>query len=142
MRKLLVPFDGSDNSMRALKYALALAKNQKSLKLHLLTVQPEPEIYGEIQVYVTHERMEELQRKHSTDLLRPAITAAKRAGVSFTSEICVGDTAATIARRAEELGCDGIVMGTRGLGTIGNLVLGSVTTKVVHLSKLPVTLVK
>lgn len=142
MRKLLVPVDGSENSMRALKYALALAKDKKSLKLHLLTVQPGPEMYGEIQVYVTHEWMEELQRNHSMDLQQPAIKAGKRAGVSFTSEIVVGDTAATIARHADELGCDGIVMGTRGMAAIGNLVMGSVATKVVHLSKLPVTLAK
>ena len=47
-----------------------------------------------------------------------------------------------IVKRPEELNCDGIVMGTRGMGAIGNLVMGSVATKVVHLTKLPVTLVK
>jgi nucleotide-binding universal stress UspA family protein len=35
-----------------------------------------------------------------------------------------------------------IVMGTRGQGAVGNLLLGSVATKVIHLSKVPVTLVK
>jgi nucleotide-binding universal stress UspA family protein len=34
------------------------------------------------------------------------------------------------------------VMGTRGMSAIGNLVAGSVATKVIHLTKLPVTLVK
>jgi nucleotide-binding universal stress UspA family protein len=38
--------------------------------------------------------------------------------------------------------CDGIVMGTRGMSAVGNLVMGSVATKVIHLTKLPVTLVK
>jgi len=35
-----------------------------------------------------------------------------------------------------------IVMGTRGMGTVANLVLGSVATKVIHLSHIPVILVK
>jgi nucleotide-binding universal stress UspA family protein len=35
-----------------------------------------------------------------------------------------------------------IAMGTRGMGTIGNLLMGSVATKVVHLASVPVTLVK
>ena len=48
----------------------------------------------------------------------------------------------SIVSCAETLGCDGIVMGTRGMGAIGNLVAGSVATKVIHLTKLPVTLVK
>ena len=40
------------------------------------------------------------------------------------------------------LKCDAIVMGTRGMTVLGNLVLGSVASKVVHLSSVPVTLVK
>ena len=119
-----------------------LAKEHGPIELHVVTVHPEPVIYGEIQVYVSREKMEELQRAHSMDILQPAINAARAAGMSHTSEKLVGDTAALIVKRAEELNCDGIVMGTRGMGTIGNLVMGSATTKVVHLTKLPVTLVK
>jgi nucleotide-binding universal stress UspA family protein len=47
-----------------------------------------------------------------------------------------------LVKYAEEKGCDGIIMGTRGLGPIGNLVMGSVATKVIHLTTLPVTLIK
>jgi nucleotide-binding universal stress UspA family protein len=47
-----------------------------------------------------------------------------------------------IAMRAQELGCNGIVMGTCGAGAMANLVFGSVACKVVHLFKVPVTLVK
>ena len=142
MHKLLIPIDGSENAARALNYALKLAKENGPIELHLVTVHPEPVIYGEIQVYVSREKMEELQRKHSEDILRPAAEAARTAGVPYTSEILVGDTAQKIVNRANELNCDSIVMGTRGMGAIGNLVMGSVATKVVHLTKLPVTLVK
>jgi nucleotide-binding universal stress UspA family protein len=142
MRKILVPVDGSENALRALSYALELAKENKAIGLHLLTVHQEPIIYGEIQVYVSREKMEELQRNHSMDILQPAVDAAKAAGVSYTSEILVGDTASMIVKRADELNCDGIVMGTRGMSAVGNLVMGSVATKVVHLTKLPVTLIK
>jgi nucleotide-binding universal stress UspA family protein len=43
---------------------------------------------------------------------------------------------------AEDKQCEQIVMGTRGLGTVSNLVLGSVATKAIHLAKVPVLLVK
>jgi nucleotide-binding universal stress UspA family protein len=140
--RILVPVDGSDNAMRAIRYAIGLAKIYVPLELHIVTVHPEPIIYGEIQVYVAREKIERLQREHSTDILKPAIEAAKEAQVCFTEEILIGETAQSIVRRAEELHCDGIVMGTRGMGAIGNLVMGSTATKVIHLTRLPVTLIK
>jgi nucleotide-binding universal stress UspA family protein len=142
MPKLLVAVDGSPSATRAVEYAIKLAKKSGSGTLHLVIVHGEPIIYGEIQVYVPKERMEELQRKHSEDLLRPAVELVRAAGITHTSEILTGDAATMIAKRADELACDGIVMGTRGMGVIGNLMLGSVATKVVHLTTLPVTLVK
>jgi nucleotide-binding universal stress UspA family protein len=66
----------------------------------------------------------------------------KDAGIPFTAEVAIGDIAATINKRAEELGCDGIVMGTAGTSAMENLLMGSVATKLVHITKLPVTLVK
>jgi nucleotide-binding universal stress UspA family protein len=142
MPKLLVAIDGSQSATHALEYAIDLVRALGSGSLHLLTVFPEPVIYGEIQVYVPRERMEELQKKHGRDFLDPALELARKAGVAHTGEVVMGDTAATIAARAQELGCNGIVMGTRGLGAVANLILGSVATKVVHLTPLPVTLVK
>jgi nucleotide-binding universal stress UspA family protein len=85
---------------------------------------------------------QQMLRQHSEDILTPAIKMAKRSGITFSSEILVGDPPAAIATCAEERSCDAIIMGTRGMGAIGNLVMGSVATKVIHLTKLPVTLVK
>jgi len=88
------------------------------------------------------EKAKELQRKHSEDILRPAIEKAKEAGVTFASQVLIGNIPKSIVSCAETLACDGIVMGTRGMSAIGNLVMGSVATKVIYLTKLPVTLVK
>jgi hypothetical protein len=63
------------------------------------------------------------------------------AGVPYVHHISVGDPAEVIAEFAKQKGCDQIVMGTRGLGATG-LLLGSVTTKLIHLSDVPVLLVK
>ena len=142
MHKLLVPVDGSDNAMRALEYTIRLAKEYGSIELVILYAHEPPIVYGELAIYVPEEKLKELQRKHGEDILRPSIETAKRAGVTFTSQVLVGDIPQSIVSCAETLGCDGIVMGTRGMGAIGNLVAGSVATKVIHLTKLPVTLVK
>ena len=50
--------------------------------------------------------------------------------------------AKVLADRAAALGCDSIVMGTHGRGTVGTLMMGSVAAKVIHYSQVPVTLVK
>ena len=142
MQKLFVAFDASPSAWRALQYAIKLAKEQGRIQLHIANVHPEPVIYGEIQVYASREKIEEEQRTYSLDILKPAIEEASRAQVSFESEVLIGHTALTFVSRAEELQCTGIIMGTRGMGAIANLVLGSVATKVIHLTKLPVTLVK
>jgi nucleotide-binding universal stress UspA family protein len=51
-------------------------------------------------------------------------------------------SAEVIANFAARTRCAEIIMGTRGLGRIRGLLLGSVTTKVIHLAAVPITLVK
>jgi nucleotide-binding universal stress UspA family protein len=142
MQKLLLAVDGSENALRAAQYVARVANACGPIQVHLITVQGEPFLYGEVAVYVDRKTLEQLQREHGETALEPAEKLLAAANVSYTKEVSVGEVASTIAERAQALGCDGIVMGTRGLGTLGGLVMGSVATKVVHLAKQPVTLVK
>lgn len=142
MHKLLVAVDSSACSIRALDYAIRLARENGPMALHLVHAHELPSVSGAVAIYMTLEKAKELQRQESEALLAPAVAMAKTAGIPFTSEILTGDIATVITECAERQGCDTIVMGTRGLGAIGNLMLGSIATKVVHLTKLPVTLVK
>jgi len=64
------------------------------------------------------------------------------AGIPCEGHLESGDPAQVIADIAARERVNGIVMGTRGMGPIKSLVLGSVATKVVHLADVPVTLVK
>ena len=129
MHKLLVPFDSSDSAMRALEHAIHLAKEKGPMEVVIVYAHEPPIIYGEIEIYLSEEKANKMVREHSEDILRPAIEKAKRAGITFTSQVLIGEPV-------------GIVMGTRGMSAIGNLVMGSVATKVIHLTNLPVTLVK
>ncbi len=142
MRKLLVPIDSSENSMRALDFALGVARDNGPVELCLVIAQEKPIVYGEVEVYLSTEKAEAMLREHAQELLRPAIEKAKAASVAYTTAVLVGDIAPSIVRHAEEAGCSSIVMGTHGRTAIGSLLMGSVAMKVVHLSKLPVTLVK
>lgn len=142
MNTLLVAFDGSDSSKRALRHAIDVARGRPQTKLHVLHAYEIPLVYGEIALYVSDDKLAEIQRSHSEEILAQAIAILKDSGVPHETEVVRGFAPETIAKRAEALDCSGIVMGTRGLGAIANLVMGSVATKVVHLAKVPVTLVK
>jgi len=142
MHKLLVPVDQSENAIRALDHAIRLAQELGGTALHIVNAHEPTIVYGEVALYLPEEKARALQKEHSEDQLRPALERARAANVPFTSEILVGDVPHAIAKCAEDRSCDGIVMGTRGMGTIGSLLLGSVAMKVIHLAKVPVTLVK
>jgi nucleotide-binding universal stress UspA family protein len=145
MRRLLVPLDGSPPSLRALEHAIELAnacKGSGPVHIHVVCVHEMPLDYGRSAAYFTAEQIEQMEEQFSSAVLQPAIEKLTAAGVSFSSESAAGEVAHAIVECAERQGCDAIVMGTRGMGSIGSLILGSVATKVVHLAKLPVTLVK
>jgi nucleotide-binding universal stress UspA family protein len=142
MQKLLIPVDSSENAMRALHHALRLARENGPVELLIVTAHEAAASSPRVLAYRSLEEVEKIYKEQSEAILRPALAAAAAAGVKYESEIVIGDIPKTIVDCAEARGCDGIVMGTRGMGAIGNLVMGSVATKVIHLTKLPVTLVK
>jgi nucleotide-binding universal stress UspA family protein len=74
--------------------------------------------------------------------LKDAIAKSEAAGVGFKTIVRTGQAAETIAQVAREEDIKRVVMGTRGLGRIQGLLLGSVATKVIHLAEVPVTLIK
>jgi nucleotide-binding universal stress UspA family protein len=139
---ILVPLDGSDAAGRALRYAMQVAARSERSQLHLLTVHPEPIVYGEVQVYMGREKAAAAATSHDAAVLREAETALHGSGIAYAAEALQGNAAEVIARRAAELGCDQIIMGTRGLGRVGSMLLGSVTTAVLQKAPCPVTLIR
>jgi nucleotide-binding universal stress UspA family protein len=139
MLKVLVPVDGSENSNRVARYVLKLASELKEpLDIHLLNVQhPLP---GTIKGVA-----EQAKQFHNEEGLAALVNAKKildDAGVKYTHHIRVGDVGSSVAHLVDELKCDQVVMGTRGMSSIGNMLMGSVATKVLHLVNVPVILVK
>jgi len=142
MSKLLVPFDGSDSARRALAHAISMLRPAGGGELVLVHAHDDPVLYGEATLYLAPERLEAMQREQSEAVLAQARPVLAEAGVAHTEQVLTGRVADAIARCADEQRCDGIVMGTRGLGAVANLVVGSVASRVVHLATVPVTLVK
>lgn len=143
MMKLLVPVDGSASADRAVDHLVGkLAWFKDGVEVHLLNVQ-HPIPYGSrVSEVVGHERINRYHQEQGMAALKSAMQKLDAAKVKYHYHIGVGDEAETIVKYAKDKGCDQIFMGTRGMGSVSNLLLGSVATKVIHLSPVPVLLVK
>lgn len=141
MRKALVPVDGSSNSDRAVQHVVALAEICPAIEVVLLNVQPEIDDW-QVRRFLKKEEVEAMEESKGGDALQSARAILDAAGVRCMPQVLIGPVAETIARTALEQNCDGIVMGTRGLGAAAGALLGSVAAQVVHLADVPVTLVK
>ena len=142
MLKVLVPVDGSKNSDRAIAHAIGFIANSKApVELHVLNVQL-PIVSGGVRMFFKHEEIEAYYQDSGQEALRAARERLDQAGQAYVQHVRVGPLGETIAAYAKEQRCDQIVMGTRGLGALSGMVLGSVATKVIHLADAPVTLVK
>ncbi len=141
MSKVLVPIDGSIHALHALDLVLKQRAEGHSQDVHLLNVQPQV-LSGHARMYLKREMIDEYHQEEALKALKPAQDKLDQAGVPYVSAHLVGHIAETIDKYARTNGCDHIVMGTRGLGSIGSLMLGSVASKLLHLADVPVTLVK
>jgi len=141
MSKVLVPVDGSDCSLRALQQAVQWAKSAPGTEVVVLNVQA-PIVSGHARMFLSKSDIQtyhELEGKEVLDKVKPVLEAS---GVPHSSTMRVGHLAETIVEYGREQKCDSIMMGTRGLGEVAGLLLGSVTRKVIHLAEVPITLVK
>ena len=143
MNTILVAIDGSDSATRALDEALKVLATD-GLHIHLLTV-AEVIHMNEVLFNDTSTGMHQIEDEHKAacqKFLEPAKRKLTEAGISHDAHIEIGQPAQTIVELAGKFHCGLIVVGTRGNGAIRSIVVGSVANKVVHLSKVPVLLVK
>ena len=84
----------------------------------------------------------EYHREECEKALAVAETELQAAGIAFQASWTTGDVAAQIIAYAESKGIDLIVMGSRGLGALGRIALGSVTDAVLRAGKCPVLVIR
>jgi nucleotide-binding universal stress UspA family protein len=143
MPKFLIPVDGSEPNeaaVRELRKYLGWMKD--GIELHLLNVQPAIPYGKRVTSVIGRERVARYQQEDGLAALKPARKLLDQAGVPYQFHIGVGEPAEVIVQHAIKNGCDQILMGTRGMGSLSGRVLGSVATKVVELSPVPVVLIK
>lgn len=142
MTTLLIPVDGSDYSLKAVDYAAYRARESKTpIEVHLLNVQMALASVN-VKLFVSAESLESYYRDEGHRALEAPLDRAKSAGLNVTSHIGVGDPAKIIIDYVADKKADEIVMGSHGRGALAGAFVGSVAQKVVHLSPVPVVLIK
>jgi nucleotide-binding universal stress UspA family protein len=141
MLKILLPVDGSECCERAVEHTIALAREGVELRVDVINVQA-PVLSGHAKMFLSQDVLNDYYREAGEQALREPVLKLKQAGVNASEHLVIGHIGETIAQYAKQHGMDQIIMGTRGMGSLSNMLLGSVATKVIHLAEVPVTLVK
>ncbi|MEZ5559372.1 MAG: universal stress protein [Pseudomonadales bacterium] len=133
--KILVAVDGSEHSQKALEFASQLAAKFQG-RLHIVHVPQGPVSDrvmflggASVTLHATPSELEDAGRS----LLEASRRIAEQAGVAHVeTRVLGGDPADAIIADARDISADVIVLGSRGLGDLGGLLLGSVSHQVNH----------
>ncbi len=139
--KLLVAVDGSAQALEAARYALRLCEAGLKAEIVLATVQ-EPTFLYEMVLPPTSDVLERVSGAVGHKALGDAESLLRETGVPFEIEIGSGEIAPTLLSIAQARGCEGIVLGARGLGAVRSALLGSVSHALLHTATIPVTMVR
>jgi len=140
--RILLPVDGSDNALRAVRHIIANTDwYQRPLELHLLNVQL-PIASGLVKSFISRSQLDDYYHDEGVSALESARSELDAGNVPHHDHVSVGDSAETILYYARDKKCDLVVMGTHGHSAIGDVLLGSVASRVLHQASIPVLFVK
>lgn len=137
---ILICYDGSDDAKGAVQSAGVLFKGDRAVVLtvweslvDLLTRTPGG--FGFTAGAPTdEEQVDEASRTRAQEKAQEGTTLAREGGIDATAKVCArsGTIAETILSQADEINADAIVLGSRGLGGVGSLLIGSTSHAVIQ----------
>ncbi len=141
--KILLAVDGSKSSLDAVQSLVDHADwYREKPEVHLVTVHlPVPKLPG-MGAAVGKSQIDKYYQQEGDTRLAAAKRKLNAAGIAYHAQVLVGPVAETIVKHAKAKRCDLIYIGTRGMSAIGKALVGSTATKVLHISDIPVLLVK
>jgi len=141
MMKFLLPVDRSNTSNKAvLNFIKLLDWYKEAPEIHLLNVQYS--LHGNAPMLIDKNSINQYHQEKGMKELQAAREAMNKACATCQFHITVGDPAGMIVRYGAEKQCSQIVIGLRKLGAVKGMLLGSVASKVMQLSKIPMLLMK
>ncbi|MFB5620651.1 MAG: universal stress protein [Nitrosopumilus sp.] len=137
IKKILVPLDGSKNSLRGLDEAIYLARQCQATitGLYIIPIYPR-NLADAIMPFQIH------LNKEAKKFMDSAKKRSAQKGIDFKSKVIFGSPTVEIEELSKKGKFDIIVIGSRGQSGLKELFLGSVANAIVHKSKIPVLVVK
>lgn len=140
MEKILVPVDGSEQATLAASWAAKLAQrmgNELTL-LHVYVIDSAETIGLANQ---SKDEIKDVQERRAAEVFDKAKSAMVETGEEVKTIVVIGDPAEEIIGLAKSGGYDHIVMGNRGMSLVEELLLGSVSEKVIREAHCAVTII-
>ncbi|OYT50089.1 universal stress protein [Candidatus Bathyarchaeota archaeon ex4484_231] len=140
LKRILIPTDGSDPSMRAAEFAIKIAKHFNS---EIVAIYVIDRVILE-EVSKVHERhgLEEEIRKNAERCLNYIVKLAERKGLKARSIVVEGQPHDQIVRYAESLKANMIIIGSKGRRGMNRILIGSVAERVIEYAPCPVLVIK
>ena len=139
--KILLPVDGSEPALEAVRFAIRLARDGLRATFVLANVQ-EPTYLYEMVLAPDAEVLERVSGAAGSHSLEAAQALLQAAGLTYERETASGNPGHMLVDVIERYGCDAVIMGARGMGALRQALLGSVSQALVHDSPVPVTIVR
>jgi nucleotide-binding universal stress UspA family protein len=134
-KRILVGVDDSDNSLRAAHKAADIAVFFHAEIMLLYVIQPTESAY-----YTGMPTTEDAERAKGEEKLYRAKIVCEEAGLVPELKVMLGNPAEVLLEYSKR-GFDLVIVGTRGISALANFIMGSVSLRVVQLSKAPVMVV-
>jgi nucleotide-binding universal stress UspA family protein len=137
--RILVAVDGSKPSMKAVQLLVEHSDwYREPPSVELVTVHlPVPRVG-----HLNKAQLERYYQEEGEGMLAAAKKKLDGAGIPYKASVLVGSVAEALVKHAKDKRCDLIYIGTRGMSELGKALMGSTATKVLHISDVPVLLVK
>ena len=141
--KILLAVDGSKSSLDAVQsFVDHVDWYRDKPQVQLVTVHlPVPKLPG-MGAAVGKSQIEQYYQQEGEQKLAAAKRKLDAAKIPYEPHVLVGPVAESIVKHAKGTRCELIYIGTRGMTELGKALLGSTATKVLHISDIPVLLVK
>jgi nucleotide-binding universal stress UspA family protein len=140
--RIMVAVDGSSNSLRAVRYAIKLAKQLRSKTSVTLVNVHDDDPLSIVKMHVGNKVVRDYLIEMSEKELKPALKILDRSQVKHSCIIELGHVATMICKIAKSEKMDLIILGAKGRSTIADVVLGSVSQRVSVIANQPVLLIK
>jgi nucleotide-binding universal stress UspA family protein len=137
--KILIAVDGSKPSLKAVQLLVEHCdwfRDPPAVELVAVHL-PVPKVG-----HLNKAQLERYYQEEGEGMLAAAKKKLDGAGIPYRATVLVGPVAETMVRHAKDKRCDLIYIGTRGMSELGKALVGSTATKVLHISDVPVLLVK